>query len=117
MRDVAEVMAKAAALAEGVQPGDLQPAGGRPQRGGEDAEKRGLAGAVVTENRHVLAHIEDQVDALQRRLVAEVVGQAVGDDDAHGWSGGVLMSGQSTKGPARNRSSVATIKAIATRGE
>ena len=65
----------------------------------------------------MLAHIEDQVDALQRRFVAEVVGQAVGDDDAHGWSGGVLMSGQSTKGPARNRSSVATIKAIATRGE
>jgi hypothetical protein len=41
--------------------------------------------------------------------------EAVGDDDAHR-SSGVLSSGQSTNGPARNRSSVATMIAIATRG-
>ena len=48
---------------------------------------------------------------LEGVLVAEPVRQAVGDDKAH--SGGVLISGQSTNGPARNSRMVATMMAIA----
>src|SRR3989454_7451802 len=117
MGDVAEVVAKAAPLAEPVEPRDLEPARGRPQSRREDAKQGRLARPVVAEHRDVLARVQDQVDPLERKLAAEAMGQAIGDDDAHGRSGGVLSRGQSTNGPARNRSSVATIRAIATRGE
>ena len=72
----------------------------------------------------VLSAVELQ---LFTHLGAETMGQPVADDDAHsgllgedggrGGSGGVLRSGQSTKGPDRNRSRVATMMAIATQGE
>ena len=127
VRDVAEVVAEPATLAYGVESRDAEPAGGRPQRGGQNPKQGGLAGAVVAQHRDVLAGIQNQVNPLQRHLGAETMGQPVADDDAHsgllgedggrGGSGGVLRSGQSTKGPDRNRSRVATMMAIATQGE
>ena len=117
MGHVPDVVAQAAALAKSVEARNLEPAGGGPKRGGQDAEQGGLAGAVVTQHGHVLARVQDQVDAVERQLGAEAMGQAVGDDHAHDCSGGVRRSGQSTNGPARNSSSVATMIAIATRAE
>src|ERR1700694_5144740 len=117
MRAVAEVVAQAAPLSKCVQPGQLQPAGGRPERRGQDAQEGCLAGAVVAEHGHVFAGVQHEVDALEGKLPAEPVGQTVGDKDAHGFSsGGVLSRGHRTKGPARNRSSVATMIAIAYAG-
>src|SRR3989441_8106958 len=49
MGDVAEVVAKAAPLAETVEPRDLQPARGRPQSRREDAKQGRLARPVVAE--------------------------------------------------------------------
>ena len=104
-------------LSERVKPRDLEAAGSRVQRRCEDAQEGCFTGAVVTKHGHVLAGIQHEVDALQGRLGAEVMGQPVRDDHAHWFSGGVFSNGQSTNGPARNKSSVATMIAIATRGE
>src|SRR5437773_1453802 len=113
---VAEVVAQPPALSVGIESCDLEAAGGRPHRGRKDAQQGGLAGTVLTEHRDMLTRVDHEVDAVEGVLVAEPVRQAVGDDHAHGLSGGVLRRGQSTNGPARNRSSVATMIAVPTRG-
>ena len=69
-----------------------------PQQRGEDAQQRGLAGAVGAEHREGRAPVERQGDPVERRAVAVAADEAVEHDGrlAH-----VLTSGVSTVNPRR----------------
>ena len=121
MGDIADLRPKRPALTHCVEPEDRKLAGSRTGRGGEDAKQRGLAGAVVPQDRKVLSLVERKVDGVEGNVRTEPLSDLVGDDRAHfvfsviagaGSSAGVLISGHSTNGPDANNSSVATISAI-----
>src|SRR6266550_4330205 len=113
MCDEADLLPQTSALSERVESHDLEAAGGRARGGGENTKQSRLACAVLTQHRHVLAGVNGEVDRLQRDLGTKPVSQPIRDEDAHLLSSaGVLISGQSTNGPAANSRIVATMSVI-----
>ncbi len=113
MCQVADPLPQAPPLAKGVEAHDLEAARRGTGCGREDAQQRGFSRSVLAQHGHVLAGVDGEVDGFHGHLRAEPMGETVRHQNAHLLSSvGVLISGQSTNGPAANRSSVATMRAI-----
>jgi hypothetical protein len=88
LRGHPDALAHPSCLHDHVVAGDPRAALGRRRQGGEDAQRRGLAGAVVPEQPEHAAGGCVQVDVAQRPQVAEALAQPL---DAHAAAG--LRSG------------------------
>ena len=75
---VGDLAAGGHAVAPAVVAGDRRTAGGRPQEAEEQAQGRGLAGAVGTEKTEHLARRDFQVEIVEGAEAAVVLGQMLG---------------------------------------
>ena len=109
LRHEADQRARGAVVADDVMAVDRDRAGGRIDDAADDADQRGLAGAVRPEQRENLAAADVQVDALERLEAGGIgLGQILdGDDGLHGRAGrcGTLrdMDDAGLELPARSR--------------
>src|SRR5439155_13194801 len=81
---VADVLADLVGLRHHVVAGDLGHAAGGGQVAGEDAHGGRLAGAVGAEKAHDLAAADLEADAVDGQHGAEVLGEVLDADHAHG---------------------------------
>ena len=72
----------AGGVGDDVDAGDVRAAGGGEGERGEDADRRGLAGAVVAEQPEDGAGGDVEVEVAQRPEVAEALAESLRDDPA-----------------------------------